>query len=380
MIYETRIVPKEKDTKGADLLKEIKKTLNINSINEIKTAKVYRLEGVSPKDAKKITKEVLFEPINQKMTFSKQIFTNTKKKIEVAYKPGVMNPEASSIIKAAADLGIKLKAADSSWEYAFYGKLSKQDLSKIIERFLVNETVEHLVQKSPKTLLISGKSGKVEVIPIRKMSEKELMDLSKDRLFLNLEEMKVIQNYFKKIKRDPFDCEVEVLAQTWSEHCVHKTFRAKLIIDGKAKKPLIKRIKETAKYNKKIIVSSFVDNSGVINFYDGMAISAKAETHNSPSAIEPYGGSMTGSGGVFRDILGTGQGAKVIASTDIFCFAPPDLSQNQIPPGCLPPSYILRKVVAGVRDYGNRVGIPTNNGSIHFHKDFRAKPTVAVGS
>ena len=89
---------------------------------------------------------------------------------------------------------------------------------------------------------------------------------------------------------------------------------------------------------------------------------------------------MTGSGGVFRDILGTGQGAKVIASTDIFCFAPPDLPAKLIPPGCLPPDYLLRKVVAGVRDYGNRVGIPTNNGSVHFHPDFRAKCTVAVGS
>lgn len=122
-----------------------------------------------------------------------------------------------------------------------------------------------------------------------------------------------------------------------------------------------------------------MDNSGVIDFYDGYAINGKVETHNSPSAIEPYGGAMTGSGGVFRDILGTGKGAKPIISTDIFCFASPK-NPKDVPPGCLPPDYILRKVVAGVRDYGNRVGIPTNNGSIHFHDDFRAKPTVAVGS
>lgn len=380
MIYEIRITSKEKDTKGSDLLDEIKKTLHIKSINKIKTAKVYRLEGISEKEAEELTRKVLFEPIDQKLAFNKQIFTDTKQKIEVAYQPGIMNPEVGSIIKAANDLGIKLKAADSSWEYAFYGKLSKKELSKIVKRFLVNENIEHIVTKKPKTLLIFGKSGITEIIPIRKMSEKNLMKLSQDRLFLNLEEMKVIQNYFQKIKRDPYDCEIEVLAQTWSEHCVHKTFKAKLVIDGKEKTPLIKRIKETANLNKKIVVSSFIDNSGVIDFYDGMAISAKTETHNSPSAIEPYGGAMTGSGGVFRDILGTGKGAKVIASTDIFCFAPPNLQSDQIPPGCLPPDYILRKVIAGVRDYGNRVGIPTNNGSIHFHKDFRAKPTVAVGS
>ena len=104
-----------------------------------------------------------------------------------------------------------------------------------------------------------------------------------------------------------------------------------------------------------MVVSAFVDNSGVIDFYDGYAICGKVETHNSPSAIEPYGGAMTGSGGVFRDVLGTGQGAKVLASTDIFCFAPPSMRKSLLPPGCLPPDYLLKKVVAGVRDYGNRV-------------------------
>ena len=117
-----------------------------------------------------------------------------------------------------------------------------------------------------------------------------------------------------------------------------------------------------------------------MSFYEGYSICGKVETHNSPSAIEPYGGAMTGSGGVFRDILGTGQGEKSIASTDIFCFANPDLSKNSLPPGCLPPDYLLKRVVDGVRDYGNRMGIPTNNGSIHFHNDFRAKPSVIVGA
>ena len=117
-----------------------------------------------------------------------------------------------------------------------------------------------------------------------------------------------------------------------------------------------------------------------MEFYDGLSICGKVETHNSPSAIEPYGGAMTGSGGVFRDVLGTGQGAKTIASTDIFCFASPNLAKKDLPAGCLPPDYLLRRVVTGVRDYGNRMGIPTNNGSVHFHDDFRAKPTVIVGA
>src|SRR4030042_930601 len=381
MIYEVRISSQDiKDPKGQELLAEIIRTLKIKTLTNIRTAKVYRLEGISLKDVYKITDKILFEPINQKVTQNKSIFKIADFLIEVAYKPGVMNPEIASLVKSARDIGINLPFADSSWEYAFFGKLKKGDLKKITSRLLVNNTVEQFITKSPKTLKIQGTPGKVQKIPIRKLTDDQLLKLSKDKLFLNLEEMKIMQTYFKKINRDPTDCEVEVLAQTWSEHCVHKTFNAKLVVDGTSKEPLYSRIKKTAQFNKKLIISAFIDNSVVIVFFEGWAINGKVETHNSPSAIEPYGGAMTGSGGVFRDVLGTGKGAKVIASTDIFCFAPPNLSPKSVPPGCLPPDYLLRKVVAGVRDYGNRVGIPTNNGSVHFHPDFRAKPTIVVGS
>lgn len=205
--------------------------------------------------------------------------------------------------------------------------------------------------------------------------------LSKDKLFLSDQEMKVIQSHCITLGRDPYDGELETIAARWSEHCGHKTFRAKVIVDGVEKPPLFTRISETAKkYFGNEVVSAFDDNSGVMKFYDGQAICGKVETHNSPSAIEPYGGAMTGSGGVFRDILGTGQGAKIVISTDMFCFAPPDLDPSKLPEGTLHPDYLQRRVVAGVRDYGNRMGIPTNNGSVHYHEDFRAKPTVIVGS
>ncbi len=381
MIQEIRVKSKDSsDVKGLSLKKEIEKTLKIKGIKQIRTAKVYRLEGISEKVAEAFAKKALFEEITQEHSLNKKIYNDSSTTIEVAYKPGVMNPEVASIIKIAKDLKINVSAADSSWEYVIFGNITKEEKSQIISKLLVNETVEMVVAQKPTSLLIGGSQQKTKTIPIRTLSDDKLMSLSKDRLFLNLEEMKIIQEYFKKIDRDATDVEVEILAQTWSEHCVHKTFKAKLVVDGKEKRPLITRIKETAKYNSKIIVSAFVDNSGVIDFFDGYSICGKCETHNSPSAIEPYGGAMTGSGGVFRDILGTGKGAKVLISTDIFCFAPPNLKQSELPPGCLAPEYLLRKVVYGVRDYGNRVGIPTNNGSIHFHKDFRAKPTVAVGA
>ncbi|MDP3758434.1 MAG: AIR synthase related protein, partial [Candidatus Daviesbacteria bacterium] len=335
--------------------------------------KVYRLEGISEKETKILAERLLSEKINQRYTINQPIHS---KVVEIAYKPGVMNPEVASIMKASSDLGIKLITCDSSVEYLNKQVCDSLDLKKVS----FNPLTEHIVTEEPKTLILKGKPGKTQVIPIRSLSDKELLDLSKDTLFLNLEELREIQKYFQKIKKDPTDLELETLAQTWSEHSGHKTFKADLIVDGRKKEPLMTRLKKEALKHDKNIVSAFVDNSGVMDFYEGFGICGKVETHNAPSAIEPYGGAMTGSGGVFRDIAATGMGAKNIASTDIFCFAPVDLPAEELPVGCLPPEYLLKRVVAGVRDYGNRMGIPTNNGSVHFHKDFRARPTVIVGA
>lgn len=379
MIYVIRVISKEEkdDLKAGHLLAQLGK----KNISKIRTARVYRLEGADKKTAKYLADKLFSEEINQEYTIDKKAFNGSSKKIEIAYKPGVMNPEVGSILKSAKDLKVKILAADSSTEYYFFGKINVEEINEFINRErLYNPLIEYIVEKEPKTLIIEGEVGATNIVPIRNCSDQDLMDLSKDKLFLNLEEMRVIQDYFIKIKRDPTDLELETLAQTWSEHCAHKTFKANLIIDGKKKMPLIERIRKEALKHPKNIVSAFSDNSGVMKFYDGYSICGKVETHNSPSAIEPYGGAMTGSGGVFRDVLGTGQGAKTIASTDIFCFAKPNLTSKELPVGCLPPDYLFKRVVYGVRDYGNRMGIPTNNGSVHFHNDFRAKPTVIVGA
>ncbi len=352
-----------------------------SKIKKIRTSRVYRLEGISLEDTKLLAEQLFSEKINQVYSINTPVIEGKYLALEIAYKPGVMNPEVASIVKASADLGIALFAADSSTEYCFFGEPDQKKLKELVDGFrLYNSLVEHIVEEVPKTLKIRGLVGATKIIPIRGMNDDQLMELSSDKLFLNILEMKIIKDYFEKIGRNPTDCEVETLAQTWSEHSGHKTFKAKLIVDGKEKVPLIKRLQNEALKHKKLIVSAFVDNSGVMDFYDGFAICGKAETHNSPSAIEPYGGAMTGSGGVFRDIVGTGKGAKTLVSTDVFCLAPPNLPKSKLPSGCLPPDYMLRRVVAAVRDYGNRMGIPTNNGSFHFHDDFRAKPTVLVGA
>jgi phosphoribosylformylglycinamidine synthase len=380
-ICEVRVAQLGRDTRGEAVLYEARRTLGIEGLTEVRTARVYRLEGITDEETERLREALFCEPISQRASLNAPLITDTPNVVEVAYKPGVMNPEVASIVKSARDLGIEPTAADSSTEYGFYGKISPDEVQKIVTHLLYNPTIETVIYESPKTLVIKGEVGPVNIVPVRETSDRELLSLSGDKLFLNLTEMEVIQNHFRGLGRDPTDCELEIIAGRWSEHCGHKTFRGKVLVDGVEKSPLYDRIKETAKhYFGDLVISAFNDNSGVMRFYEGQAICGKVETHNSPSAIEPYGGAMTGSGGVFRDILGTGQGAKVIISTDMFCFAPPDLDPANLPPGTLHPDYLQRRVVAGVRDYGNRMGIPTNNGSVHYHEDFRAKPTVIVGA
>jgi len=389
-IHEIRVGSTQRDGKGESVTAEVKRTIGSSGVESVKTDKVYRLEGVTEGEAKILAEKLLCEPIDQHFTLNKPLITNTPQIVEVAYKPGVMNPEAASIMKSAKDLGINPVAVDSSTEYAFYGKtrpsglvlsVPAKDVDQIVNKLLMNKTVEKVVEEKPKTLIIKGESGGVSTVPIRNASEDELMILSKDKLFLDSHEMNVIQSYFRNLGRDPTDCELEIIAARWSEHCGHKTFKAKLIVDGKEKLPLITRIRDTAeKYYGDFVISAYEDNSGVVKFYDGEAINGKVETHNKPTSIEPYGGAATGTGGVVRDPQETGQGARVIATTDMFCFASPDIDASRLPEGTLHPDYTQRRVIAGVGDYGNRMGIPTNNGSLHCHEDFRANPTVIVGA
>src|SRR6185437_6797952 len=126
--------------------------------------------------------------------------------------------------------------------------------------------------------------------------------------------------------------------------------------------------------------SSFRDNAGVIALDDDWGVAFKVETHNHPSALEPYGGAGTGIGGVIRDILGVGLGAKPILNTDVFAFAPPGMDRQRLPKGVLAPRRIIQGVVAGVRDYGNRMGIPTANGAVYFDERFVANPLVFCGT
>ena len=231
--------------------------------------------------------------------------------------------------------------------------------------------------------------GKIREINIIDADDRELMEISrKNLLSLDLKEMKAIQNYFRKIGRNPTDCEIETIAQTWSEHCFHKTFKAEIEYieeeDGKRRKEKIRLLDEimgvTRKLRKKWCISVFKDNAGIIEFNDTYGVAFKVETHNHPSALEPYGGAGTGIGGVIRDILGVGLGAKPILNTDVFCFGRLDTPYEKLPEGVLHPKRIFKGVVSGVRDYGNRMGIPTGNGAIIFDNGYLYNCLVFCGT
>ncbi|MEW6295659.1 MAG: phosphoribosylformylglycinamidine synthase subunit PurL [Candidatus Diapherotrites archaeon] len=234
----------------------------------------------------------------------------------------------------------------------------------------------------------------VQEIKILGLKEKQLGELSNRMLLsLNKEEWKAIQEYYSKLKRNPTDVELETIAQTWSEHCKHKVFNA--IINyvevddkGKRKKLLIdslfnsfiKKSTLVIARKKNWLVSVFSDNAGIIEFNNSFDLAFKVETHNHPSALDPYGGAGTGIGGVIRDIIGAGLGAKPIANTDVFCFGPFDFDFKKLPPKILHPKRIAKGVRAGVGDYGNRMGIPTLNGAILFDERYLGNPLVYCGT
>ena len=198
--------------------------------------------------------------------------------------------------------------------------------------------------------------------------------------------MEVIQAHFSRLGRNPTDIELEIIAQTWSEHCIHKVFRGIIEYEEDGRKEVIDNLlkstlfRETEELKKPYCLSVFKDNAGVVEFDREYGIAFKVETHNHPSALEPYGGAETGIGGVIRDILGVGLGAKPILNTDVFCFGPLDYPYDKLPHSVLHPRRIYKGVVSGVRDYGNRMGIPTANGAILFDEGYLANPLVYCGT
>ena len=318
--------------------------------------------------------------------------------LHVLPKPGVMDPVALSAAGAIADLGLPRPMVRTFRKYWLAG-VSPDAAAELGEKLLANDAIEQVVL-GPLAVDHLDAGGdyafRKQTVAIAGLDDETLLRLSREgQLYLQLAEMQALQKYFAELDREPTDIELETLAQTWSEHCSHKTLAGRIAYrDENGEQRFENMLKETifAATNQlrkrwaddpereDWCVSVFVDNAGIVRFDDEDNIAFKVETHNHPSAIEPYGGANTGLGGVIRDTLGTGMGAKPVANTDIFCFAPPTTPTDCIPPGVLHPQRVIEGVVEGVRDYGNRMGIPTVNGAVYFDERYLGNPLVYCGN
>lgn len=314
-------------------------------------------------------------------------------RVEVAKKPGVMDPAADGVMRALCAAGLDARGAHTYSAFLVRlapdgegGARAAAALKAAAAKALGNEAIERItvdaaMEVAPCVAAEPAPFERIEVpLPA---SDAELLEVSATGgLSLSLVEMQAIRAHFAARGRPPTDVELETIAQTWSEHCKHKTLAGAVTLDGRSYDNLLKEtiFAATRALDLPWCISVFEDNAGVVAFDDDYHVTFKVETHNHPSAIEPYGGAGTGLGGVLRDTLGTGLGARPIVSTDVFCFGLPDTAPGDLPKGTLHPLRVLKGVVAGVRDYGNRMGIPTANGAIVFDRRFTGNPLVFCGS
>jgi len=366
--------------------------LGIASVQSVRHARLFFLAGgLRADDARRVAEDLLIDPVIEQFHFGNGSAPDEARVVEVHLKAGVMDPVAASCEQAIRDMGFDISSVRTAQRYELIGEVTDEQRRTIAVKLLANPTIEEVYFESytPPEVYGSDYDFRVVEVLIGDLDDDALMKLAEaGEMFLNLTEMKAIQDYYRCAGREPRDVELEMLAQTWSEHCVHKTFRSDVRVRNRAGEVvedipnLIKStiFDSTRKLDKPWCISVFSDNAGVIEFDDDHAVCFKVETHNHPSAIEPYGGASTGIGGVVRDPMGTGLGAKPVANTDVFCFGPPDLPPGDVPTGVLHPRRVMRGVVAGVRDYGNRMGIPTVNGAVYFDERYLGNPLVYCGT
>ena len=365
------------------------RVLGLSHLNDIQTSRYYLIRGeVSDQHIHQLA-ALLVDPVLEQMVLTVPA-ANDRRVIEVQKKPGVMDPIEASVLKGARDMGVELTGVRVGRRVTLAGA-SDADCETLAWKYLANQAIEDVAIDPVDSLRYPEpgagvKHGRTEVA-LADMDDEAMMTLSREGcLSLNIHEMREVQQHFRGLGRNPTDVELETIAQTWSEHCVHKTLKGVIAFDGPDGEVVIDNLlketiaKATTELSADWCISVFTDNSGIIEFDQDHGVCLKVETHNHPSAIEPYGGANTGIGGVIRDILGTGLGAKPIFNTDVFCFGELDAEPEALPPGTIHPRRLMQRVVAGVRDYGNRMGIPTVNGAVRFDHRFVGNPLVFAGT
>ncbi len=381
----------------------------------IHTSQLYLLTAdIDPAQLNQLTRQLLVDPVVQEAivtpSTSETTYLQAGSIVDVFFHAGVTDTLAESVLAGAHMLGITtLESVETGRRYRLDSRVSEAEAHMIARSLLFNPVIQHytlypaqeqerldgldattLSESQASQIAQSVTKSPVREITISTMDDEQLLAFSRSGLLsLNLLEMQTIQRHYREQGREPTDVELETLAQTWSEHCSHKTFKATVnyreldsegtLIEQETIQGLLKRyiMRATEQVRQEWLVSAFSDNAGIIRLTPTYDVAFKVETHNHPSAIEPFGGANTGVGGVIRDVVGVS--AQPIANTDVLCFGPLETPADSLPSGVLPPRRIASGVVDGVRDYGNKMGIPTVNGAILYHPGYIYNPLVFCG-
>ena len=401
------------DPVGRRTKSRIASDLGFNLI-DVRVADAFIIDrDLSPSDLKFLVQELFRDPVIQEASIDRPLGIPFDWLVEVGFRPGVTDNVARTAREALErTLRIRFRPGEGVYTRKLYfikGNISKQEADTIARDLLANDLIQTRTVFAPKddreAIVIPRVSTRADVT-VRgidlNVDEKTLLQISREGILaLNLEEMEAIRNYFSDrelvarrsvlgLGPEITDCELEVLAQTWSEHCKHKIFNAQIqYYEGGRVREIdslfstyVQRATEKIRSDlgeNDFCLSVFKDNAGVIRFDDDWNFVIKVETHNSPSALDPYGGALTGIVGVNRDPFGTGIGARLIFNTDVFCFAPPDF-KGLIPPRLLHPRRVFEGVREGVEHGGNKSGIPTVNGAVVFDDRYLGKPLVYCGT
>lgn len=409
-MYRVEVSTKEgfRDARGENIRRQVE-ALGVRGVRAVSVTDLYFLQGshLYAEAVSRLAHTLLHDPVVEDTAFfrldgakAERAEANTETSrlcyVEVTLLPGVTDSVAESLLEGARMVGVnELERAATGHRYTLIGEVAEAEVRRIAEELLANEVIQtYTINRpvDPPFVPVQAADDTVEVIPLTEADDDALEAISRERrLSLDLAEMRAIQEYYQREGREPTDVELETLAQTWSEHCVHKTFKA--LIEYEERNPdgtpvpgtrrLIDSLlgtyirAATEKVNKSWVRSAFVDNAGIIAFDERFDLAFKVETHNHPSALEPFGGANTGVGGVIRDVIGVS--ARPIANTDVLCFGPLDLPFSELPAGVLHPRRIADGVIAGIEDYGNKMGIPTVNGAILYDPGYTANPLVFCG-
>ncbi|MBX3126424.1 MAG: hypothetical protein KF718_06890 [Polyangiaceae bacterium] len=413
--FELGLKPAQRDPRAESVVRSAERHLGLR-VARARTRDVYRLLGdLNGAEAERVLGE-LIDPVLQTGALGRLDDGPFDVAVTVAFKPGVTDPVGKSALVAVSDmLGRKLPkqaAVFTSTLYLLDG-VGPAEAEHIALELLANPVIQTITVQTRAELLrdppdltvprVHGQGHRpVETIPLPD-DDARLAALSQERvLALTVAELRAIRDYFADVTADraraglgpdPTDAELECLAQTWSEHCKHKLFNAIIRYEEDGRPPeTISSVFRTfirgathavdralGQRDGSFLVSVFHDNAGVVRFDDTHHLVYKVETHNSPSALDPYGGAMTGIVGVNRDPFGTGLGAELRSNVWGYCFAEPAYD-GEVPRGLMHPRRIREGVHRGVIDGGNQSGVPYGRGWELFDTRFLGKPLVFCGT